>query len=344
LIENRGAESALRLLDETPSEVRLTIPVIIQRNWALLALSRTAEARKGIDQALAGGRVAEASLQDAALKLAGKDYAGARASAETALDQNPDEERALNLLVQTYMAQKQIPIAIRKAREYAALRPASASMQQFLGRLLAQNGDRAGAREAFEAAKADNPALVSPDLALAELDTTEGKPEEARRRLSALVAAHPENVAGHLFWAQLEAAEGRSDAAIAQYRKALALDGKNMAALNNLAYLLADSNRADEALPLAEEAKEIAPDNAAVDGTLGWTYFRKGMYAQAVPYLEKAASGDGTALRKYHLAMAYLKAGDPKRGLQVLDAALKMDPTLPEANAARQLFGTVVKP
>jgi Tfp pilus assembly protein PilF len=37
--------------------------------------------------------------------------------------------------------------------------------------------------------------------------------------------------------------------------------------------------------------------------------------------------------------MAYLKAGDPKRGRQAFDAAYKMDPNLPEAQAARQVLG-----
>ena len=36
--------------------------------------------------------------------------------------------------------------------------------------------------------------------------------------------------------------------------------------------------------------------------------------------------------------MAYFKAGDPKRGRASLDVALKMDPTLPEAQTARQAF------
>jgi hypothetical protein len=35
-----------------------------------------------------------------------------------------------------------------------------------------------------------------------------------------------------------------------------------------------------------------------------------------------------------------VKAGDPKRGRQVFDAAMKLDPNLPEAQAARELLGT----
>jgi len=78
-----------------------------------------------------------------------------------------------------------------------------------------------------------------------------------------------------------------------------------------------------------------------VADTLGWTYFQKGLYSLAVTNLEDAIAKQGTAVRQYHLAMAYLKAGDPKRGRETLDAALKKDPNLPEAQMARQAFGVV---
>jgi tetratricopeptide (TPR) repeat protein len=339
LITSRAADSALKLLDEAPAEQRGIPTIISQRNWALLALGRGPEARKGIDQALAIRRTPDVLLQDAVLKLDQKDYSGARASTEEILKLEPGNAHALNVLVLTYAAQKQMPAGLQKAREYAAKQPASAAIQEFLGQLLSANGDRAGARKAFEAAKAGNPVSVDPDLGLVQLDISEGKQQEARKRLSDVVASHPDNEMGRLLLAQLDMADGTSAAAIEQYRKVLAQDGRNASALNNLAYLLADNNQPDEALRYAQQAKEVAPDSAAVDDTLGWTYFRKGLYPMAVTYLESAAAKEATARRKYHLAMAYLKAGDPKRGRRVLDEAVKMDPKLPEANMARELFG-----
>jgi tetratricopeptide (TPR) repeat protein len=339
LLANRGSQSALQLLDEAPPDQKGTIPVVVQRNWALLALGQTAEARKGIDQALSAGKVPEALLQDAALKLEQKDYAGARASAEGALTQSPEDVRALNVLVQSYALQNQLPAGLQKVREHALRQPTAAPVQQFLGQLLASSGDRAGARKAFEAANAAKPGLVTAELALAELDTTEGKRDEARKRISAVVSSHPGNINGRLLFAQLEMTEGKSAAAIEQYRKVVALDEKNAVALNGLAYLLAESKQPDEALKYAQKAKELAPDNPAVDDTLGWTYFQKGMYSLAVTHLEIATAKEGTARRRYHLAMAYLKAGDPKRGRQTFDAAYKMDPNLPEAQVARQVLG-----
>jgi len=343
LIATGGAQSALQLLDQAPEEQKGAIPVVLQRNWALMTLGRTAEARKGIDQALAAGKVPEALLQDAVWKLGQKDYAGARTSAEAVLGQSPEETRALGVLVQSYASQKQMPAGLQKAREYAARQPASAGVQQFLGQLLFANGDKAGARPAFEAAKRANPTLVAADLSLANLDAAEGKRDDARKRLSALVSAHPDNVAAHYLWGQVEFMDGRNASAIEQYRKVVALDEKNASALNDLAYLLADGKQPDEALKYAQQAKELAPESPFVDDTLGWTYYQKGMYSLAVTHLESAVAREGTARRQYHLAMACLKAGDPKRGRQVLDTALKIDPSLPEAQAARQLFASGVK-
>jgi hypothetical protein len=38
--------------------------------------------------------------------------------------------------------------------------------------------------------------------------------------------------------------------------------------------------------------------------------------------------------------MAYLKAGKPERGRQTLDAALKMNPNLPEGKPPARLLGS----
>jgi len=232
---------------------------------------------------------------------------------------------------------------LQKAREYAARQPASARVQQFLGQLLLANGDRQGARRAFEAAKSSNPGLVGADLALAELDTSDGKRDEARTRLLAVVASYPGSLPGQLLLAQLEADDGNVAAAIERYRKALNLDARNARALNNLAYLLLDGKQPDEALKYAQQAKQLDPDNAAVDDTLGWTYYQKGIYSLAVTHLQSAVSREVSARRQYHLAMACLKAGDASQGRRALETALKLDPKLPEAQEARQLFATAAR-
>jgi tetratricopeptide (TPR) repeat protein len=109
--------------------------------------------------------------------------------------------------------------------------------------------------------------------------------------------------------------------------------------------LLADhAGQTDEALKYAQKAKELAPDNVTVDGTLGWAYFQKGMYGIALRHLKEAVGRegknviDGTAIRRYHLAMAYAKTGDEENASKTLSAALRLDPNLPEARLATQML------
>jgi Flp pilus assembly protein TadD len=86
---------------------------------------------------------------------------------------------------------------------------------------------------------------------------------------------------------------------------------------------------------------ELDPKNPDFVDTLGWVLFRRGVYEAAVTHLERAASIKPTAVRHYHLAMAYYKAGKEERGRTALLAGLRIDPTLPEAKAAQQLMGSL---
>jgi Tfp pilus assembly protein PilF len=191
------------------------------------------------------------------------------------------------------------------------------------------------------------------DLALAHLDIAEGKGDAARKSLSALIDRKAGRAEAHVMLASLDSNAGNQDAAIEHYRRVLEIDPRNAITLNNLAYLLAEkASQPDEALKYAEQAKEIAPASSEVDDTLGWIYYRKGNYPTAVKYLETATANkyletatanSRMAVRKYHLAMAYLKAGDLKRGQQTLAAALKIDSKLPEAQAALQVNAEMEK-
>ena len=93
----------------------------------------------------------------------------------------------------------------------------------------------------------------------------------------------------------------------------------------------------------AQRAKELDPNNILVEDTLGWVLCRKGLYRTAIKYLEHADTEGPTALGKYHLAIAYLKSGDRRRGLSVLAQARKLDPSLPESAAAQELVKAASK-
>jgi hypothetical protein len=60
------------------------------------------------------------------------------------------------------------------------------------------------------------------------------------------------------------------------------------------------------------------------------------LYARAVQHLESAVKREANATRHAHLALGYAARGDKNRGFEQLQAAVKLNPALPEVAAAQQ--------
>jgi tetratricopeptide (TPR) repeat protein len=340
----QSPKDALELLDKAPKRQTGDLSFIVERNSCLLALGRYPELRKSLDQALASARTPELLVQDGLAWLSLQQFEKARASLREAVDKRPNDARTLDLLAQTYIAQKQPGKALDLIRAHAANHPEAARIQQLLGAWLQRNGKPTEARVAFMAAKAADSSFVEADLAQAILDMEEGKFDTARPRLNAALATHPADTKARFLLAEVEEATRNYPAAIEHYRKLVDMEPGNVLFLNNLAYDLVEyAKRPDEALAWAQKAKELDPSSAYVADTLGWVYYQKGIYRSAVSQLEAAVStksslaGDQMGRVHYHLAMAYFKSGDTSKGQQVLEAALRLAPALPEAKVAQEL-------
>ncbi len=247
LLSQGGARAALSLLDATPGSQSRSIPIVVQRNWTLWTLGDMPEMRKGIDLGLSQARSADLLIQDGIWKLRSGDPAGARTALGEALKMDPADLRALEALHQTYVAQKDAPMALQKVKDYAAREPKSAPIQEFLGTLLAANGDRTQARAAFAAAKLADPQFLDPDFSLAQLDVVEGRPEEdPEKAREGVLAAHVGNVTAQLWLGNLDDQRGNYQAAIEHFRKVVELSPDNDQASNNLAYLLAEYGKKPE--------------------------------------------------------------------------------------------------
>ena len=339
MLDNKsGARAAINLLDAAPGAQKGSIPILVQRNWALWMLGDLAEMRKGIDRGLSEARTPDLLIQEGLLRLQAGNPTGARTTLEEALKIDPTDLRALQALSQTYIAQKNAPMALRKVKEYAALRPESASVQDFLGVLLMAAGDRTQARTAFAKAKEADPRLVETDLSLVQLDAAEGRLDDARKRLYAILDTNRPNSTATLWLGVIEQMRGDNKSATALYRKVVDANPENTQASNNLAYLLVENGgQLDEAQKYAEKAVELAPGRPAYLDTLGWILYNKGLYASAIKNLEGATSHQGSVVWKYHLAMAYAKGGDILRSRATLEVALKLNSDLPEAKIAQRV-------
>jgi tetratricopeptide (TPR) repeat protein len=341
LLATGDAKAAMSLLDNTPTAQKKLPSVLVQRNWALWMMGDLAEMRKGIDLGLSIERSPDLLVQDGVWKLRAGQSAPARESLEQALKINPGDVQALRVLNVSYVAQKQNALALQKMKEYASHEMRDAPVQEFLGVLLTASGDRKQARAAFDAAKAADPSFVQADLSLTQLDIADGKIDDAQRRLETLLSSNSSNTTVRLWLGNIETTKGNQKAALEDFRQVVTADPSNTQGLNNYAYLLSESdNQLTEALKYAQKAKELAPGDPAYSDTLGWILYRKGLYPMAVSELERAAAKGGNAVWKYHLAMAYAKAGDLNRGRTTLNAALKVNPNIPEAKMAQQLLET----
>lgn len=335
------AKAALDVLNGAPASQQNSPAILAQRNWALWGMGDMAGMRQGIDAGLARERSAELLTQDGLWKLRTGNAAGARASLEEALKIDSSDLMAVQALAQSYVEQKNSPMALQKIKDYAAAQPKNAAAQEFLGMALIANGDRAGARAALLAAKAADPGRVSTDMALIQLDAAEGKVDDAKAKLSSVLAGKGDKATATLWMGNLDEMKGDHNSAIVNFRKAVAENPRNAQAMNNLAYLLAENgNQIEEALKYAQTAVELNPKDPSYADTLGWILYRKGLYSQAIPYLQKASADQESVVWKYHLAMAYAKAGDLARGRATLQAAKKVDSTVPEARVAEQLLAT----
>jgi tetratricopeptide (TPR) repeat protein len=337
LLAQSGARtSALQLIDEAPKQQQATRRFVVCRNWVLVALQDWDGLAEGVRHGMALWKDHELLLQDGLVKLEAKRYAQARQSFEEVLQGDPGNFQAVQGLARSYLAEGQLATALARVREHAAARPKSAAAQHLLGTVLLAQGKPDDAIGAFESAKRINPAYVFADITLAQSQIAARDLSGARRTLTTLLASHPTTVAARLLLGSVEELSGNLSGAIEQYQQAVELTPNNPVALNNLAYLLSSQpSRLDEAYNYARRAVDGNPDELAYQDTLGWILCLRGQFAEAVKHLEKA-SRLNVATVQYHLAFAYIKAGNRAQGGKTLEKAIQMDPVAPEAKLVLQ--------
>jgi tetratricopeptide (TPR) repeat protein len=320
------SKAGMDILADAPADQKNDPSWIATQNWVLLALGNLQEAKAGIGRlaAIRGGP--EATLQKGVVSLTQRDYRGARAAAEELLNRDSQAVGAIELFMETHVAEAQLAEGIRRLKEIAARQPNSPAVQYSLGRWLLRARNVAEARTALESALRLNPGFLPADIALAEIELRGREVEAGRRRLEKIVAHDRSNVPALLLLASAD--QGDSKAAISRYQAVLAVDRQNPVALNNLAHHLTLQDP-DEALKYAQQAAELAPENPYIVETLGWILYRKGSYGAAIPYLKKAVERGATPARQYHLALCYIKAGQRELGLPLLQTALQQKPDLP---------------
>ncbi len=334
LLRTNKAQEALDILNQTPDEQKRTLTFAVAYNWALIGMGDLATARKDVDRSQAAFKSPQLLLQGAVLKVSAHDYAGARSLLDQVVSETPDETRAIDLLMDTYIAQNQRPAATERLRQLAQANPKSLAVQMAWTRWLIGENQLVDARKALTETAMANPASTEPLLVSAGLDFNTGQLANARWTLRNLFKLDDQDIQAYELAGQVEEASGNYGEAISFYKKVLTIDTINVFALNNLAYLLSrDSKHLEEALDLARRAKALVPESPEVLDTFGWVCYRKGEYGLAVKELEHALAEAELPAIEFHLGMAYSRLGDSAKGGRLIAAALAKDPKLMDSEA-----------
>jgi tetratricopeptide (TPR) repeat protein len=272
------------------------------------------------------------------LHQAQKQYAEAIKFYQQALDKDAAATDALQGMMNTYLAQKQLDQAITAARTQIAKSPNNSGFYDLLGTALFQKKDFSGADAAFHKAveldKDNSDAL----LKLAQAQAAEGSVSQALATYQQSIKDHPREISFYLLAGMMYESQNNFDQAKAMYQQALNIQPDNALASNNLAYLmLQQGGNVDVALAMAQTARRGMPDSPQAADTLGFAYYQKGVYRSAIDMYqeslrlsEKQGAADDATVH-YHLGLAYQKANQPVLARQQLERVLKISPNNSEA-------------
>ena len=205
------------------------------------------------------------------------------------LDRYPDLAdagmRYANLLIKTGK--------IDEARQYfenaVKRQPENPYLRHILGEVYLAGGNDGAGEKAFGQAVVMDPQMTCSYVKLAGIYEKKGDADKQIKILKTAIEKVPGFTDAYMELARIYRKKGQMDEAIAIIRTAVAMDQKDPVLANNLASLYLDAGQEfNRAFQLASAAYEKKSNDPAFADTLGWAYYHKGIYGQAVWYLEEA--------------------------------------------------------
>ena len=202
--------------------------------------------------------------------------------------------------------------------------------------------DQVAAERALRQAIEADPALLTPYEMLGQLYMAQKKLDQARSEFETMAKRQAKPVGPLTMSGMILLTQGQTDLARKRFEDVLAIDPRAVIAANNLAWIRAEAgDDLDTALKLAQTATAQAPDQPELMDTLGWVYYKKNLPELAVPLFARCVEKEPSrGMFRYHLGLAYLKAGQKDRGRTALEQALKAGVDAATAADARRLLGT----
>jgi Flp pilus assembly protein TadD len=193
------------------------------------------------------------------------------------------------------------PPKVEPKVEPVAPAPTTYSETLAQGKVAADSGDRARARELFEAASKLDKKAVEPHIELARLFIAMGERHLAITAASKAVKLAPESSQAHNTLGRAELARFNYDDAIAAFHKATELNADNVWAWNNLGFIHLQLKRYQEAVDALGEATSRTGAEGYMWNNLGTAYEQLGQLDDARTAFEnggKLGSKEALASRK----------------------------------------------
>ncbi|MCP4618185.1 MAG: tetratricopeptide repeat protein [Bradyrhizobium sp.] len=291
-----------------------------RRNWAGARDTAEAIRRLGNKPGLADQIIGAASAGQ-------RNYEHSVTALTQAYNTNPGEAGLMFALVRSYVLAKQPEKADAFLDSILAKDASNAEARVLKGLLQMASNQPGDAAQSFKAAIEANRKSPMGYRALADLRIKQKSYDDALSVLQAGLREEPTSSPLQLAYAEALEIKGDYEGAIATYERMLGNEPGSLIVANNLSSLLAE-HRVDEAS--LDRATKLAKGLARSEvpqfkDTLGWISARRGDYKTALPLLESAAAAlPSNAAVRYHLAMAYLKAGEPAKGSVELRKAAEL--------------------
>jgi Flp pilus assembly protein TadD len=331
------AESSMAVAPQLPNPY-------VWRGLAEQNQKQTEKAKADFHQALKlNDKDATASLQLAQIALGENKLPEARTLLEQTLTNSPGSVRALGLITELDLYQKQPAKALARIQDLIAKSPQQSELYDQLSDVQRATGDIPGALASGEKAMklnpADNEAIVIYTRAL----LASGNVDQAVDSWQRWTEDHPKDAQADAVLGSLLESKGDREKATIYYKKALQIQPEQAVAANNLAYIMIESGQnIDVALSLAQTARRLLPNSPSSADTLAWAYYHKASYLSARDLLEDSLkTAPGNSSLQYHLGMTYLKLDDKTNASLHLKKASELDPKGPTGDDARKALATV---
>jgi putative PEP-CTERM system TPR-repeat lipoprotein len=273
----------------------------------------------------------------ALIQAASKDFEGAKASLNKALQLKPDYLEAQAALASQEVQAGRYVEALKIAQGIQRQSPKSPAGFVFEGDVLMRQSKYAEAARNYEKAfgMGKNGVLA---IKMHQAQSLAGDVKKADNGLLLWLKEQPNDLEASVYLAQVRANAGRNKEAIALYEAILQKTPDTLLVLNNLAWLYL-SEKDPRALATAEHAFKLGPDAPVIGDTLGWMLLEQGKTARGLEILQKAAAAEPKNPEiNYHYAVALARSGDKAKARKLLESALASGQRFSQIEQAKALL------